>query len=137
MRNIIPFQSGSVFLKRAKLNGAQYKHRVLFTEDDNQRVIFSLDDRITLLSRWCLWRRLSVTSSQFQSRHSSSCPTHRSRQQQRKLQETRRQLHQGRHCYDRRHLCGSDCRSNPDCRCSSVDGREANGSRRIERRYIF
>ena len=45
---IIPFQSGSVFSQRAKLTGAQYKHRVLFTEDHNHRVIFTLDDRITI-----------------------------------------------------------------------------------------
>ena len=48
---IIPFQSGSVFSKRAKLTSAQYKHRVLFTEDDSHRVIFTIDDPITIGSR--------------------------------------------------------------------------------------
>ena len=48
---IIPFQTGSVFSQRAKQTGAQYKHRVLFTEDDNHRVIFTLDDCITV-SLW-------------------------------------------------------------------------------------
>ena len=38
---IIPFKFGSVFSLRAKLTGAQYKHRVLFTEDDNHRVILN------------------------------------------------------------------------------------------------
>ena len=28
-------------------NKIKYKHRVLFTEDDNHRVIFTMDDRIT------------------------------------------------------------------------------------------
>ena len=41
-------QSGSVIYKRAKLTGAQYKHRVIFTFDGNHRVIFTLDDRITI-----------------------------------------------------------------------------------------
>ena len=46
---IIAFQSGSVFSLRAKLTGTQYKHRVIFAEDDNHRVIFTMDDRITEL----------------------------------------------------------------------------------------
>ena len=37
--NIVPLQSGSVFYERAKLTGAQYKHRYIFTLDGNQRVI--------------------------------------------------------------------------------------------------
>ena len=41
-------QSGSVIYKRAKLTGAQYKHRVIFTLDGSHRVIFTLDDRITM-----------------------------------------------------------------------------------------
>ena len=43
----VPFQSGSVFFKRANVTGAQYKQRVKFTFDGNHRVIFTLDDRIT------------------------------------------------------------------------------------------
>ena len=42
---IIPFQSGRVFSLRAKLS-TQYTHRDIFTEDENHRVIFTLDDRI-------------------------------------------------------------------------------------------
>ena len=43
----VPFQSGSVFYERAKLTGAQYKLRVIFTFNGNHRVLFTLDDRIT------------------------------------------------------------------------------------------
>ena len=43
----VPLQSGIVFYQRAKLTGAQYKHRVVFTLDGNRRVIFTLDDHIT------------------------------------------------------------------------------------------
>ena len=45
---VVPFQSGSVFYKRAKLTGAQYKHKVIFTFDGNHRLKFTLDDRITI-----------------------------------------------------------------------------------------
>ena len=46
--NIVPLQSGSVFFERAMLTGTQYKHRYIFTLDDNHRVIFTLDDGITV-----------------------------------------------------------------------------------------
>ena len=49
---IIPFQSGNVFYQRAKLTGAQYKHRVLFTVDDNHRVIFTMDDH--MFDQWVI-----------------------------------------------------------------------------------
>ena len=42
-----PLQSGSVFYEHAKLTGAQHKHRYIFTEDGNHRVIFTLYDRKT------------------------------------------------------------------------------------------
>ena len=45
----IPLQSGSVFYKRAKLTGAQYKHRYIIILDGNHRVIFKLDDHITFI----------------------------------------------------------------------------------------
>ena len=35
------------FYKRAKLTGAQYKHRVIFTLDGSHRVILTMDDHIT------------------------------------------------------------------------------------------
>ena len=41
-------QSRSVFYKRAKLTGAQYKHRVIFILHGSHRVIFTLNDRITV-----------------------------------------------------------------------------------------
>ena len=34
---LFPLQSGSVFYERAKLTGAQYKHRFIFTMDGNHR----------------------------------------------------------------------------------------------------
>ena len=40
-------QSRSVFYKRAKLTGAQHKHRVKFTLDGGHLVIFTLDDHVT------------------------------------------------------------------------------------------
>ena len=33
----------------------EYKHRVIFTVDDNHRVIFTLDDRITKITSNCLF----------------------------------------------------------------------------------
>ena len=38
--NIIPLQSGSVFYERAKLTGAQYKHRVIFPLDCNHGAMY-------------------------------------------------------------------------------------------------
>ena len=45
--NIVPLQSGSVFYERTKLTGAQYKHRYIFTLDDNHRVILKLNHKLT------------------------------------------------------------------------------------------
>ena len=70
--NIFPLQSGSVFYERAKLTGAQYKHRfiftldgnhrVIFTSDGNHRVIFTLDDHMTIgLNQ--LFHRKKVTNN--------------------------------------------------------------------------
>ena len=38
---IIPLQSGSVFLEHAKLTGALYKHRVIFTKDGRITIVRS------------------------------------------------------------------------------------------------
>ena len=53
----IPLQSGSVFYKRAKLTGAQYKHRYVFKCWMVIIVIFTLDDHVTLLIIFCLYSK--------------------------------------------------------------------------------
>ena len=48
----VPLQSGSVFYEHSKLTSAQYKYRYILTLDGNHRVIFTLDDHITMLFKW-------------------------------------------------------------------------------------
>ena len=41
---IIPFQSGGALF----MTGTHYKHRVLYTQKDDHRYLFTLDDRIAM-----------------------------------------------------------------------------------------